>query len=371
MGKKKEKRHFTKKQQKKRRIIIGICCFLLLLGIGLCYYFFFYSGEKIDLKIKTPFEEKKKLTVVDENSTKRPIAVMIDNNIGNNKHAGLQEAYVSYEAIVEGGLTRIMALFKDKETALIGPVRSSRHYFLDYALENDALYAHFGWSTYAQKDISSLGVSNINGLYVDSAYWRDQKVAAPHNVFTSIDKLYDSAKSLNYEVTSSHWKNLNYTTDTVDLSKFERKDVTCKKSEEEAPCNKNPDLIEASTVTIPYSYSQERSYQYDPSNDRYLRFMNGVAHTDKGTGAQFHYKNIIIMKVSNHSLDNEGRQDLDTTGSGEGYYITGGYALPITWQKSSRSSKTIYTYQDGSKVKIKDGNTFIQVEPATQTPTFS
>ena len=65
-------------------------------------------------------------------------------------HAGLQDAYITYEILAEGGITRLMALFKDKDTAKIGSVRSARPYYLDYALENDAIYVHYGWSDQAK-----------------------------------------------------------------------------------------------------------------------------------------------------------------------------------------------------------------------------
>ncbi len=368
MSKRKKRTSNTSPKKKKKQITISIIILLLISG-GLCYYFLIYKGEKLELKL--PIVEQKKLTIIDENSHQRPIAVMIDNNVGNQQHIGLQEAYLSYEAIVEGGLSRIMAVYKDQDVKVIGPVRSARHYFLDYALENDALYAHFGWSPYAENDIKSLGVNNINGLYVDFPYWRDKTVAAPHNVFTSIEKLYHSATDLKYQTTSSQWKNLNYTTDPVDLTKFKNQQIKCSKEKKEAgSCNENPDLITALEVVIPYSYSQVRSYTYDKERDVYLRFMNGKAHTDRQTQEQYHYKNIIVLKVSNHSLDSSGRQDLDTTGSGDGYYITGGYALPITWHKKSRGGKTTYTYKDGTSVKIKDGNTFVQIEPSNQETSF-
>ncbi len=369
MRKKKKNVGDIRIRPKKRKKRIIVCCLIILFIVGFIIVYCFLTGDNKSSKSETkkPVEPPKKpLTIVNENSNQRPVAVMIDNNVGSKNHVGLQDAYVSYEVIVEGGLTRIMVVFKDKQTSLIGPVRSSRHYFLDYALENDAIYAHFGWSPYAENDMKLLGVNNINGLYDSSAYWRDRSIAAPHNVFTSIEKLYDTASKLGYELTSDQWKNLNYTTDTVDLTKFKDKTVICSKEQEE--CNQNPSLILANEVIIPYSYSQVRSYQYDATTDTYLRFMNGQAHVDKTTGQQYHYKNIIIEKVSNHSLDSAGRQDLDTTGSGDGYYITGGFALPITWNKNSRSGKTTYTYTDGTQVDIKDGNTFIQIEPSNQSP---
>ena len=101
-----------------------------------------------------------------------------------------------------------------------------------------------------------------------------------------------------------------------------------------------------------------------------MRFMNGEAHIDKITNQQLSFKNIIIEKVSNRQLDSYGRQDLNTTPSGEGYYITNGYALPIKWNKESRTSKTIYKYSNGKEVKINDGNTFIQIIPEVNEPTF-
>lgn len=342
-----------KRKKRKNRNIILIIVIIILILIGIYYFLPNKSAIKIPfIDINTTKTEKKKLTTYDEDSNKRPIAVMIDNNVGYASQVGLQDAFVTYEAIVEGGLTRIMAIFKDSNTELIGPVRSSRHYFLDYALEYDAIYAHYGWSTFAENDIKSLGVNNINGLYRNAAYWRDTKIAAPHNVFTNIETLYNDAARLGYKTTSNDWEALSLTSDTIDLAKL---------SDESVVANK---------VTIPYSNSQVRSYAYDSERQVYLRYMNHNAHIDRNSKEQYHYKNIIIIKVSNHSLDSYGRQDLDTTGIHEAYYITNGYARKINAKKNTRSGKTVYTYDDGSEVKLNDGNTIIQIEPASMTPSF-
>ena len=124
-----------KKKITRKNIIIGIIFLIIILGmLGYIYVTYINKETPSKKQKKEPEVEEKKLTIVDEDSNQRPIAVMIDNNIGNGRHAGLQESYINYEIIVEGGLTRIMAVFKDKDVSLIGPVRSSRHYFLDYAL---------------------------------------------------------------------------------------------------------------------------------------------------------------------------------------------------------------------------------------------
>ena len=342
-------------RNRKKIIIISIVSIVALLLFILFFYFLLSMNDDAKKKDKVKIDdastiEKKDLTVYDVNSNKRPIAIMIDNNVGNNAHVGLQDAYLTYEIIVEGGLTRIMAIFKDVNTSVIGPVRSSRHYFLDYALENDAIYAHYGWSTYAENDIKALGVNNINGLY-DKGYYRNYNVAAPHNVFTSIEDLYNVSTSKGYSTTSNNYSLLNYTPDDVNF------DATS-------------DLLTANNISMTYSNSQVRSYTYDATNGYYLRYMNNSPHTDRDSGEVYHYKNIIIMKVNNSTLDSYGRQDLDTVGSGEGYYIANGYAIPITWSKASRSAKTHYYYSDNELV-VADGNTMIQVVPINSNITFS
>lgn len=370
---KKRRSNITENTNKKKKIIIGISL-IAILAIGVGVYLLLQKSpvkENKKEKKKEPVVEKK-LTIFDEDSNARPIAVMIDNNVGNKAHAGLQESYLNYEIIVEGGLTRIMAIYKDKEVALIGPVRSSRHYFLDYALESDCIYTHYGWSTYAQNDIQSLGVNNINGLYDSAPFWRDNKIAAPHNVFTSTDKIYSYALDKKYQKTSDNWKVLNYSAEAILLNtpvetKTEVNPETGKKEKVDVP---NPELLTANTVNIPYSNSTTRGYTYDATREVYLRTMNGAPHTDKTTSQQLNYKNIIIQKVPNHSLDSYGRQDLETTGTGTGFYITNGYALPINWTKATRSSKTKYTYTNGKTIKINDGNTFVQVVPTASNITI-
>ena len=364
------------KNKKKKKIIVIIICIILLISlIGILLYINLNPTKEekpVKKKVKEKEVEVKKLTIVNEDSNERPIAIMIDNNVGNNNHAGLSEAYITYEAIVEGGLTRIMAVFKDRDKNLvIGPVRSSRHYFLDYALENDAIYTHFGWSTFAENDIKSLGVNNINGLY-DNAFWRETSIAAPHNVFTTLEKLYNYAKdSKGYNIETANWKLLKYNTDEVNLNTKIKNTVVNEETGKKETVEVDPEgLIVANSVTIPFSYSTVRSYSYDAGRKVYLRNMNNLPHIDKTTGEQLNYKNIIIERVSNRTIDSYGRQDLETTGSGTGYFLTNGYAMEITWEKPSRSGKITYKYKDGKELIVNDGSTFIEVVPVNSNITI-
>lgn len=346
----------------KKRIVIIACLFFIIILVLLVYFLFFNkddtsSDSKKSNRLPSVTPEKK-INIVDMNSNKRPIAVMIDNNVGNSSHVGLQDAYISYEIIVEGGLTRIMALYKDKDMSQIGPIRSSRHYFLDYALESDAIYSHFGWSPYAENDIKSLGVNNINGLTNESAYWRDKAIRAPHNVFTS-SKLYAAANKFGYSVESNNWQLLTYSPSAINFN------GNCG----DTGCSNGVEV--ANSINIVYSNSQSRQYVYDSDKATYLRSMNNLKHVDKISGEQYSYKNIIIERVTNKTLDSYGRQDLDTVGTGDGFYITNGYARTIKWEKSSRKSKTKYKYSDGTEVVVNDGNTFIQIIPVYAEVTLS
>ena len=333
-----------RKSKKKKAFVLIF--FLCLIGVG-AYYALTHEKElKKAFSEVTGEAEIKKLKIVDQFSKSRPIAVMINNNHVAWPHAGLQDAYITYEIIAEGGITRLMAIFKDKDTAKIGSVRSARPYYLDYALENDAIYVHFGYSDDAKNDISSLGVDNINGLVDESTFWRDKSLNKPleHTAFTSMEKIKNTIKEKGYGRETNKNLLLKYSVDEIDLSKRE-------------------DASVANSVYLKYSNYTDSSYEYDAENKVYKRSMSGTAHVDAVTGAQYTYKNIIVTPIRNYSYDSYGRQKLDNIGTGEGYFITDGYYIPITFTKESRSSQTIYKDKNGDEIKVNDGNTFIQITP--------
>ena len=345
--------------KKKKKVIIVLSIIISLIMIVLVGYIFISKNNKakpkeikeVKVEKKKKVKEKKKVQIIDLDSNTRPIAVMI-NNISTvwGYQSGLQDAYLVYEIIVEGGYTRLMAVFKDKNLDRIGSVRSSRHYFLDYALESDAVYVHFGFSPQAQNDIGALGVNNINFMYYDG-YTRDYSLglASEHTAFTSTEKIKAGMENYGYASTTNQTPLLNYSAEEIDLSKKEG-------------------VMPANKVWIGYSYARNTSYQYDSELKVYKRFQNDIEHNDYVTKEQYTTKNIIVYKVDNYTIsgDNKGRQDINNIGSGEGYYISNGYAVPITWTKDSRSSKTVYKYLNGEEIIVNDGNTYIQIMPSSQ-----
>lgn len=297
------------------------------------------EGEDI---LVAPVDEKK---VKIFSGTDRPLAVMIDNHSDAWPQVGLQKAYMIYEIVVEGGETRLMALFKGVNVEQIGPVRSARHYFIDYAMENDAIYAHFGQSPQAESDLKKYNINDINGIAEDgSTFWRVKGKAAPHNAVTSTEKLLASANNKKYKTKSTNESVLNYTTDEVNLS----------------------DGQGAISVTIPHSDRQTVKYVYDETNKVYKRNARGKAQTDWTTGEAITTKNIIITFCDNYTLsdsENKGRQGLKNIGTFDGYYITNGKAIKIKCTKEARDSKTVYKDLEGNIIKVNDGNTFVNICP--------
>lgn len=350
---------------KKKKIKIAIVITLILLIIILAVILFLTGMKKENKKNKTTTTKvttttKKVLpiTVVDINSKTRPYAVMINNNQAVwGYQAGIQDAYITYEIIVEGGITRLMAVFKDKDTQRIASVRSARHYFLDYALENDAIYGHIGQSPQAQSDIRSLGISDVSADNSKAFTWDNtlRYLATEHRAYTTIGNLKTAAESRGYNLETDKGLLLTYQAEPLELSTYEG-------------------AIAANTIKIPYSYTHATKFVYDAENKVYKRFQNEKEHKDFVTGNQYTAKNIITYKVTNYDLNDEpgkGRQGLNNIGSGEGYFISEGYAIPITWEKSSRGEKTIYKVkQTGANLIVNDGNTFIEIQPTNRDLTI-
>ena len=288
-------------------------------------------------------KEEKKVQIFKGNE--RPFAVMIDNHKDAWPQAGLQKAYMVYEIVVEGGETRLMALFKGADLDKLGPVRSARHYFIDYAMENDAIYVHFGQSPQAASDIKKYSINDINGISEDGVtFWRTKDKAAPHNAVTSTQALLKVAKAKGYKTTSTKESVLNYVTDEVELKNGKS----------------------ATSITIPHSSLQKVRYEYDEQNKVYKRYARNKAQTDWNTGNSITTKNIIITFCDNYTLqdsENKGRQGLKNIGTFDGYYITNGKAIKIKCIKESRSEQTRYEDLEGNEIKVNDGNTWINICP--------
>ena len=359
-------------EKKKIFMFVLIAILVVALGVGVAAYISRDKNEivvpetdtetKNEEDVQDEVKEESEIKIFDLNSNDRPIAYMIDNNKNAQPQSNINKAFVVYEIIVEGNETRLMAIFKDQDEGTVGPIRSARHYFLDYAAEYDAIYAHLGLSPQAGEAMQEQGTDNINGqLYDDgnarhsqSIYWRDKSRNAPHNAYTSIETIRYVSGVLGYENTTKKGTPFNYSVEEVTLDTAEG-------------------VIDASEVVIPYASSHKVSYKYDEETGRYTRYSKGTKQKDKETGEDATTKNLIITFAKNYDLadsENKGRQEVVTTGTLEGYYVTNGKAIPIKCSKSTRQSQTKYTDLAGNEIKINDGNTWVNVCPIDAEVSF-
>ena len=187
---------------KKTFVIILVIVLLIAVGAGL-FFMYTNNSKKETAKSSETTSPEENTEVVEEEPAKpviqifngdaRPMAFMIDNNTNAQPQSALNSAYMVYEIIVEGGETRLMALFKGATIDQVGPIRSARHYFLDYAMENDALYAHLGMSPQAQATFQEFGIQHINGQVYELG-----------NQYSA--KIYEFVDSVFERITDKNWE---------------------------------------------------------------------------------------------------------------------------------------------------------------------
>lgn len=307
---------------------------------------------------ETQAESADKVDIVDVNSGERPFALSVNNTpVAVKVQTGLNRAFLIYELPTEGRTSRLLALFKNVDDDLtVGTIRSARHYFLDYCFESDAIFVHYGWSHYAEDAVHETGIDDINGL-TDSPFWRDnpENLGNDHTAYTSIaqDKACAAEKGFAPDAdNASDTILLNYDPGDIDLSD-------------------RGDVMSADLVSVPYGADHGTVFTYDSEKGEYDRIVNGEPNTDYYTGEQFTAKNIIVEKVTNEMTDDNYYWNIGDIGSGEGYFITGGKAVPITWSKESQRAKTHYYYADGTQITVSDGRTYIEVQPDDMETTIS
>jgi len=340
----------------RHRISAIIILVSILTAIGITWFMLARNMSFVapELKLNPPKETRVEAPLTGELvepavAEKRVLAVVIENHPDARPQSGYNDADIVYETLAEGGITRTLALFQSKESKEIGPVRSARDYFIEWLSEFNGVFAHVGGSFTALATISRDKIPDLNQFANGSYYWRSNDRYAPHNVYTTTEKLYAAAKSQNLATTGAP-------------APFNFKDGA---SEADRP--------QAQVVTVDFSGPLfQVVYTYDPKTNTYLRAVSGVAAKDKVTGVQIAPKNVIVMNTSIIPYKNAAGEQavrIDTA-SGEGVLFQDGKATVISWSKASRSARTVYRDANGVEIKLNRGQTWIEVAPSDMPPTY-
>lgn len=277
----------------------------------------------------------------------RPIvSVIIENHPDARPQSGLSFAGVVYEALAEGGITRFQAFFGDQSATSIGPVRSLRPYFVDWALEFNAPVAHAGGSQTALDLARATSLKSLNALTIGAPpFYRTRDRYAPHNLYTSSDLLTNLLNQRGYAAVPN---------------------FTPSPRSPEAPL-KTPDHP---TIGINYSSAGfKANYTYNAADNTYLRSLAGAPHIDRVTGKQIAVKNVVVEYMPTVTLADLHVQ-MTTVGQGKALVFKDGTVIAGTWSKPSRVARTKLLDAAGKEIPLNAGNTWYSIVPVGKTVTY-
>lgn len=300
------------------------------------------------------------LPVTEEIRNQRPLVVMLNNEEAACPQSGTEEAAIIYEAPMEGrDVTRLMGIFEDYNSVeKIGAIRSSRDYFVYFALEYDPIYVHFGQATpYVGELLNSDRVDNISGAVagIDKpathSFYRSEDRKAPHNVYIDKEGLIKDIEKFGYRTEHDDSYNEKFTfaeigTDELYASK---PDATVL-----YPGGKT------NTSANGFSHIEAR-FEYNPEDGLYYRYQYGDKHIDETTGNQLAVDNVIFQYCHGEVRDEEDYLAFGCHGD-NGYKVqvfTGGKMIEGTWQRIYDNSPALYLDENGDPIQISPGKTWI------------
>jgi hypothetical protein len=385
--------------QPKKKLIFtilgGIALYLASTGISYAA-FRFLGGEPAVSKLVSPGAVKEVRSKVDLNAPKteacplngkmftkgerqiwearRPLTVMIENHQEARPQSGVSKADIVYEAVAEGGITRFLAVFycgASAEDVTIGPVRSARVYYLDWASEygDYPLYAHVGGANVpgpanALGQISKYGwLSKGNDMNQFAlgfpVFWRDyerigHEVATEHTMYSTTDKLWEVAHTRKLDAADEEGNKWD-----KNFESWQFKD--------DADSGKR-----GSVGTIKFNFwggyeEYAVEWQYNKDSNEYSRLNGGQPHTDLDNKEQLKAKTIVIQFAKQKGpIDEEKHLLYTTTGNGSAIVFEDGQAIKGTWKKESREDRTKFFDQGGKEIKLNKGPIWIEVVPVGQ-----
>ncbi len=264
---------------------------------------------------------------------------MLANDSAARPLSGLSEADMVFEMqVVEDSITRLMAVFVCNNPKEIGSIRSARHDFIPLAMGIDAIYAHWGGSHFAIEKLRSKITDNIDAMVNPyEAFFRKMGISAPHNGFSSIEKLINSAEKLKYRLENN----------------FEGYQHENPKPKTQDPNKK---------IEINYSYPWDVEWEYNEDKNSYFRFRGGKAEIDKNNNQQVEAKNIVVMYAKSRTLEGQ-YNDVDVEGEGEAAIFQNGEKIQGRWKKDKNSlkSKLYFLDESGEEVKFVFGQIWVEI----------
>ncbi|MCL4386211.1 MAG: DUF3048 domain-containing protein [Cyanobacteria bacterium] len=296
------------------------------------------------------------LEISDKVSNSRPFAIMINNSPEARPQSGLNKADVLMEVVDEGGITRLIGIFSSNKTDIIGPIRSARQYYAELARMFDPVYVFWGTYPEGYKLIENMdmdvltplgdttGASSIQANISDGRdAWRDSSRVAPHNAYSSTEKLDAAAKNNGFSLEGGQ-SPLNFKMDAADDKKGTIDDIK----------------IDFSTASF------AADFKYDKSSNKYTKSTGGKPDKDRETNEALTFNNVIavVTDIAN-SGDAAGHMVVRTTGSGKAFFFFDGNMVEGTWERKGITESMEFKDGAGNDVLFNRGSTYIGLVQGT------
>ena len=285
-----------------------------------------------------------------QNYQQRPMAVVLAEDPVARPLIGLSKADLVFEMpVITNSITRMIAVYVCDEPAEIGSLRSARHDFIPLMLGLDAILAHWGGSHFALDELNAGVMDNIDAMKNPyNAFYQKKGIPQPHNGFTSMERLINSAKKLGYRLENE----------------FE--------GYPHIQPSKNDQGKTSKILRIGYSYPYNVSYRYEPTTNSYLRYRTNLEEIDKGNNQQIEAKNIVVMRAFSRQIQEPDYNDLDIEGRGECQVYQNGQVIPCTWWKgkSKKTSKLYFLDENNNEIPFVPGQTWIEIVEPHQKVTW-
>jgi len=369
----KKSNYYTPASKNKKMKTLLIILFSVAVILFLLWFFLVKSGKinrtalnpmsssgSSSVQIKTvindltgeKFTEEEAKTWANE----RPLGVMVNNHVDARPQSGLVYADLVYEIVAEGGITRFLAFYLTNTPQKIGPVRSTREYYLVLVKElSDAMIMHIGYSPQALVAIDTWPVRSLFRGGCESypgCTWREnpRNVAYEHTAYVNGEKLRELGLDLGWEGKG-------------DIRVYTFKDDVAKYA----------DRPSANKISIDFWTKGDYSsiFDYNAQNNTYLKSTgydaegNPIPHKDQETGQQVEVKNLVVQFVTESSIagDEKGRLDYELVGSGKALVFIDGKVVDATWSKASRDERTIFYDTNGQEIEFNRGKFWIAIVP--------
>ncbi len=274
-----------------------------------------------------------------EDNQRRAWATVVENFPSARPQFGLSSADLVFEAPTEGGVTRFLAIWQSTLPQRVGPIRSARPYFNDWARTFNAFYSHSGGTSEALQQLKKGygDLQDVNEFFNEQGYERDSTKLPPHNLFTGAERFW------NY-VTSRGWTTIQPTPSLT--------------------FSNGVSLSPATSITVPYTPPEYRvTWNFQPATSTYQRSIQNIIQTDANTNTPLEYQNVIILLTDTTPILNDPllRINIRTTGSGKALLFSRGLQYSGRWVKLHLDSPLSFITDDNKPMSLTAGHTWISV----------